>query len=524
MNVTAYPSTAAFVAFVALALSGCTQDEDHVTAPSNRPSSLSLTGAQPDLDSALAVHRRHTFRLIATPGVVGTAVGLTADGRPAIKIFTKNAGVAGLPDNLEGIPVEVQVTGEFFAKRAQGSFPASPCPGDPYSPFDCRNVDNWPLPVPIGVSTSSDAPASCGATATIGARVTDGSAVYALSNNHVYADENRVPIGTNAIQPGLYDTNCSSTGSTVIGTLFAFETIAFCDGSCPNNTIDAAIVVSDVTKLDNWTPPGGYGVPNSVVQAATLGLGVQKYGRTTSLTAGQVTGIDATVDIGYTTGIARFVHQILVGVCHTVCSNGGDSGSLWVTNDATAAPVGLHFAGNQDGSVAIANQIGDVLTHFGVTVDNTGAPTASGGLTASGGSCGLTNCQPNIVSITASGGSDITIRDIQGNVGTLTLSGATASGGLTSSGGSCGLSNCDPAIISLTASGSNVITLQDIHGNVGTLTLSGATASGGLTSGPGSCGLSNCTPAITAVTGSSAARWIFLKEIHGEPGYLRLSF
>jgi hypothetical protein len=33
--------------------------------------------------------------------------------RLAIKTMTKEAGVAGLPDSLEGIPVEVQVTGDI---------------------------------------------------------------------------------------------------------------------------------------------------------------------------------------------------------------------------------------------------------------------------------------------------------------------------------------------------------------------------------------------------------------------------
>jgi hypothetical protein len=521
-HVIAHPSTAAFAAFIALALSACTLDQHQVTAPSNRASSLSVTGGQADLDSALAVHRRHTFRLIAIPGIVGTAVGLTADRRPAIKIFTKNAGVAGLPDNLEGIPVEVQVTGELLAWPARdGRATASGC-----TPSTCTNTEVWPLPVPIGVSTGSNALllGQC-FSGTIGARVKGGGAVYALSNNHVYALENTVPLGTIVLQPGLADTQCDSTGSNRIGTLSAFAPIAFCGGSCPNNTIDAAIAVSDVSKLGNQTPAAGYGAPLSAVWPAMLGLGVKKYGRTTSLTTGTVTGIDATLLINYDRGQARFVHQIVVGSCPTACSRPGDSGSLWVTNDADASAVGLEFAGDTASNLAFANQIGDALTYFGTTVDGNPAPTASGGLTASGGSCGLSNCQPNIVSVTASGSNSITVRDIHGNTGTLVLSGFTASGGLTSSGGPCGLSNCDPAIVSITASGGNVITLQDIHGNMGTLVLSGATALGGLTSGVGSCGLSNCTPAITSVTGlPPGSNAIFLTEIHGNTGYIKLSF
>jgi hypothetical protein len=35
-----------------------------------------------------------------------------------ITVFTKEAGVAGPPDSLEGIPVEVKVTGEIVAQSS----------------------------------------------------------------------------------------------------------------------------------------------------------------------------------------------------------------------------------------------------------------------------------------------------------------------------------------------------------------------------------------------------------------------
>jgi hypothetical protein len=102
---------AVVLGLMGLALWGCALDEQSITAP---PPCDAVVGGQLALDSALAVHRRHTMRLIEIPGVVGTGVGLTADCRPAIKISTKEAGVVGLPDELEGIPVEVRVTGEVI--------------------------------------------------------------------------------------------------------------------------------------------------------------------------------------------------------------------------------------------------------------------------------------------------------------------------------------------------------------------------------------------------------------------------
>src|SRR5204862_8348493 len=116
-------------------------------------------------------------------------------------------------DNLEGIPVEVEVTGEFYARPAEGErATASAC-----TPGACTNTDVWPLPVPIGVSTGSNAflGGHC-FSGTIGARLKAGSAVYALSNNHVYALENTAPLGTTVLQPGLADTGCDPTGSNSI--------------------------------------------------------------------------------------------------------------------------------------------------------------------------------------------------------------------------------------------------------------------------------------------------------------------
>jgi len=86
----------------------------------------------------------------------------------------------------------------------------------------------FPRPVPIGVSTGHPDITAC----TIGARLTDGTNVFALSNNHCYADENRASIGDPAIQPGTYDGGASPADD--IGTLADFEPIIFGNfGKCP---------------------------------------------------------------------------------------------------------------------------------------------------------------------------------------------------------------------------------------------------------------------------------------------------
>ena len=99
-----------------------------------------------------------------------------------------------------------------------------------------------------------------------------------------------------------------------------------------------------------------------------VGQSVQKYGRTTALTKGTITMTNVTVRVGYSSGIARFVQQIIVQSNKPFLKS-GDSGSLLVTDDGWNSPVGLLFAGNSSGTLAVANRIDDVLSAFGVVID-----------------------------------------------------------------------------------------------------------------------------------------------------------
>lgn len=233
-------------------------------------------------------------------------------------------------------------SGEVWAETPEDSMPA----------FWCMR------PVPIGVSTGHpDITAG-----TIGCRVKDASGyVYALSNNHVYADENRAQMGDSVLQPGVYDGGLYPRDA--IGTLTAFCPIVFSRRA--NNVIDAAIALSDLDTLGNATPDGGYGTPDSTTCLATLNLPVKKYGRTTGLTYGTVYATSGTVSVQYDAGIARFINQIII--TPGTFSSGGDSGSLIVTQEDNQ-PVGLLFAGSS--SYTIANPIDSVLGYFHVTVDD----------------------------------------------------------------------------------------------------------------------------------------------------------
>ena len=297
------------------------------------------------LQKIIEAQERHTDRLLSVEGVVGTAAG--ADG--VVVLLEKPDVAAKVSKSLDGVPVVLKVSGKI---RALGGI-------DTTARFD--------RPVPIGVSTGNALEASAG---TIAARVTNGTNVYALSNNHVYALENHAPLGSNVLQPGVYD---GGDSGDVIGALHDFEPITFSDTA--DNTVDAAIALSSTALLGTATPADGYGTPESTIVAATVGEPVQKYGRTTSLTSGAITGVNAIVKVSYDSGVARFVNQIIVESA-TPFIKAGDSGSLLVT-DPGRNPVGLLFAGNGSGKLAIANPIDPVLSRFNVAIDASAPPSTT---------------------------------------------------------------------------------------------------------------------------------------------------
>ena len=112
--------------------------------------------------------------------------------------------------------------------------------------------------MPIGVSTGHpDITAG-----TIGARVTDGTNVYALSNNHVYANKNLAVIGDAVIQPGTFDGGSSPADD--IGTLADFEPIVWDEtsrgtgvywgGALPDSFLNYATPDSSESETDPVDP------------------------------------------------------------------------------------------------------------------------------------------------------------------------------------------------------------------------------------------------------------------------------
>ena len=240
-----------------------------------------------------------------------------------------------------------------------------------------------PFPIQLGTSGGNINDSSKGFCygGTLGALVEDMSGnQYILSNNHVLARTNLAKIGEGIIQPGLIDQSpaCFKDNSDIVADLFAFVPILFKGkGTMPWNAVDAAIAQVRVGTTDIVDPTGSIldiGTLSSETVAPSpgiLGMAVKKSGRTTGLTAGNITGVKATIDVSYGSGkTARFTNQIVVGTGDFIAA--GDSGSLMV-EDVKVNPraVGLLFAGSSN--TAIANPIDNVLNAFGVSMVGSGA-------------------------------------------------------------------------------------------------------------------------------------------------------
>lgn len=297
---------------------------------------------------ALAAQSVFTEEWLDLDEVVGTAIGVDGEGHAVLKVYLAEPSLLRFPRYMAGVEIVPEVTGRFVAlAEVEGADPTT----------------SFPRPVPIGVSTGHpDVTAG-----TIGARLTDGDRTFALSNNHVFANNNGGQEGDNLLQPGSVDGGRDPDDA--FGTLYDYEPLSFCSFvTCNANRIDAAIALTTPDDLANETPDGGYGRPRPWTVEPEIGMSVQKYGRTTGQTVGEISGIHATLDVNYRTGTARFEGQIVIS--GSGFSAGGDSGSLVVTKGILLGdrrPVGLLFAGSP--TTTLANPIDEVLTRFGVAVD-----------------------------------------------------------------------------------------------------------------------------------------------------------
>jgi len=316
--------------------------------------------------TALAAARRVSPPITPTPteNVVGVGIGeKISDGRqtgnlavkflvrmkyPLSQMDTKHA----LPRDIDGVVTDVEEVGTFqrFATAAAAAR---------RKPAGMPNPRTRIRPAQPGSSVGFQDPAGAIVMAgTFGAVVKDKSGTYVLSNNHVLADENRLPIGSAIFQPGLLDGGNASTDQ--IASLTRFITLETTKPNAVDCAIakasSASIVSSDVLHI---------GAPAGVA-AAAIDMSVHKFGRTTGYTVGSITSIDTDVTVKYDIGNITFAGQIIiVGNGGTAFSQAGDSGSL-ILERGTNEAVALLFAGSA--THTIANHLDDVLKALNVTL------------------------------------------------------------------------------------------------------------------------------------------------------------
>jgi hypothetical protein len=251
-----------------------------------------------------------------------------------------------LPREVNGHPVDVEQVGTFRRFMPPAAMPnprAKIRPAQPGCSVGYRDPNNQIIMA-----------------GTFGALVSKGTKRFILSNNHVLADENNLPLGSSIFQPGFLDAgNPPNNGPIAKLTKF----VPLVTGNVMNK-VDCAIAQLNQTNL----------ATNSVLfigkpkgkTAGQIDMIVHKFGRTTGFTVGRITSLETDVSVQYEAGVVSFENQIIiVGLAAQPFSAAGDSGSL-ILQRSTNKAVGLLFAGSS--THTIANHIQDVLSALGVTL------------------------------------------------------------------------------------------------------------------------------------------------------------
>lgn len=330
------------------------------------------------MDEVRAGLRGHSNKLFGRANVVATGAGYKVTAGKRTKELSVVCSVSRklplealdaadrVPPEIDGVPTDVVETGiiRALATRTERQRPA-----------------------PGGVSIGHrDITAG-----TLGCLVKKNGQVMILSNNHVLANSNDAQTCDPILQPGPIDGG--KLPADLIAELHQFVPINFGDPPPPSdcqfargmiallnagcrvigsrtrysihriqaadNLVDAAVarplnardVSDDILEIGRIVGQG----------RGELGMALQKSGRTTGLTRGEITQVAVTVDVSYGAGrTARFTDQLMAGAM----SQGGDSGSAVLDGDKRL--VGLLFAGSDNST--IINRIEHVFSALGVTL------------------------------------------------------------------------------------------------------------------------------------------------------------
>lgn len=315
--------------------------------------------------------------LLSKKNVVGTGIGYKIkEGRKTDELaiicsVVKKMDISELspadrvPEKVDDIRTDVIETGWFRAFQ---------------SPLERLR------PAPGGVSIGHYAITA----GTLGCVVRRNGEKMILSNNHVLANSNAAQIGDPIIQPGPYDGgnmfadqvailedfvpiqfggeesgNCA-IGKSIAAFLNIFAILLgrstrlrVVKSQASENKIDAAIA-RPINPDDIREEILNIGMINGL-GTVELGNNLQKMGRTTGFTLGNVDQIEASVNVNYGANqVALFTDQIIAGAM----SSGGDSGSAVL--DENKNLIGLLFAGSE--TTTIINPIEFVFNALNLTL------------------------------------------------------------------------------------------------------------------------------------------------------------
>jgi len=250
-----------------------------------------------------------------------------------------------------------------------------------FSVGETRGADHQAIqtpPISLGTSGGNihDQTRKYCCSGTLGALVQKDSTYYILSNNHILARTNKGKADEEVSQPGLVDYNCGVY--QIVANLSEFVPVSFARRR--TNVADAALaqIIPGQVRTDGNILDIGL-ISGSTVPP-TIGLPIQKSGRTTGRTFGTIAAIDATIVVKYPPRCtlsslgrtATFINQIRID--GAPFSAGGDSGSLVLDLAPVPNAVGLLFAGGA--STTFCNPIDDVLNALAVSLVGTASVSA----------------------------------------------------------------------------------------------------------------------------------------------------
>lgn len=319
------------------------------TTPAASPAKSAPGPANPDIDRIRRLIRAKGETLLALPKVTSVGIGYKIQGdtktkTPSLQFSVERKvsleglaaeGVSALPTTIEfeGVSIPTDIVERSFRPS--------------YAIVQLKQKTNRKIrldPVMPGVSISHSS-LTAGTLGAIVRDTTSGETVL-LSNWHVLHGANG-HVGDTTVQPGPYDDN--RIASNAVGRLLRSH--LGLAGDCAIASVESRRV--DATQLE-------LGVAVEHVGKPDLGDVVVKSGRTTGITYGQVSRVDALFKMPYDDMPEQTIGGFEIEPWAErlpkdgEISKGGDSGSAWMAVDAkgksTTTMLGLHFGGDAEGS------------------------------------------------------------------------------------------------------------------------------------------------------------------------------